>query len=140
LIDDSYNANPDSVRAAIDVLATRAGERWLVLGDMGEVGAAGAAFHREVGEYAKAHGVTRLLTLGALARDVQEVFGAGAEHFETMEALRDVLLKLLAQHDEMIGTVLVKGSRFMQMDKIVTALLATSDHLQKKDSHAALAH
>ncbi|MCL2871550.1 MAG: UDP-N-acetylmuramoyl-tripeptide--D-alanyl-D-alanine ligase [Betaproteobacteria bacterium] len=144
LIDDSYNANPDSVRAAVDVLAARAGERWLVLGDMGEVGAAGAAFHREVGEYARTHGVTRLLTLGVLARDVQTSFGvsanASAEHFETMEALRDTLLKKLTQHDEMIGTVLVKGSRFMQMDKIVTALLAASDSSQQKGSHAALAH
>ncbi len=67
VIDDTYNANPDSVRAAIDVLAEMPGPRWLVLGDMGEVGAQGPAFHREIGEYARARGVDRLLTAGALA-------------------------------------------------------------------------
>ncbi|MCL2298405.1 MAG: UDP-N-acetylmuramoyl-tripeptide--D-alanyl-D-alanine ligase [Proteobacteria bacterium] len=141
LIDDSYNANPDSVRAAVDVLTSRPGgkadERWLVLGDMGEVGEAGAAFHREIGEYARAKGVTRLLTLGTLARHAQAAFGDGAEHFETMETLLDVLRKSLTQHGEASGTVLVKGSRFMQMDKVVTALL---DDAQRKGSHAALAH
>ncbi|MDR2016084.1 MAG: UDP-N-acetylmuramoyl-tripeptide--D-alanyl-D-alanine ligase [Burkholderiales bacterium] len=137
LIDDSYNANPDSVRAAIDVLTSRTGERWLVLGDMGEVGEGGAAFHHEAGEYAKKKGVTRLLTLGVLARHAQTAFGAGAEHFETMETLLDALQERLTQHS---GTVLVKGSRFMQMDKIVAALVAVSNDSQRKDSHAALAH
>ena len=65
VIDDSYNANPDSVRAAIDVLARAEGARWLVLGDMGEVGAGGPAFHREVGEYARERGVDRLDAVGA---------------------------------------------------------------------------
>lgn len=137
LIDDSYNANPDSVREAVDVLTSRSGEYWLVLGDMGEVGEAGAVFHREAGEYARANGVTRLLTLGTLARHAQTAFGAGAEHFETMEALLGALQELLAQHHETAGTVLVKGSRFMQMDKVVTAL---RDNSQWKGAHAALAH
>jgi UDP-N-acetylmuramoyl-tripeptide--D-alanyl-D-alanine ligase len=149
LIDDSYNANPDSVRVAVDVLTSRsderaneqtneqANERWLVLGEMGEVGEAGAAFHREVGEYAKASGVTRLLTLGALARHAQTAFGAGAAHFETMETLLASLREMLAKHNETTGTVLVKGSRFMQMDKVVTALL---DGPQRKNSHVALDH
>jgi UDP-N-acetylmuramoyl-tripeptide--D-alanyl-D-alanine ligase len=108
---------------------------------MGEVGEAGAAFHREVGEYAKANGVTRLLTLGTLARHAQTAFGAGAEHFGTVEALLETLTealrKILTQQNEAVGTVLVKGSRFMQMDKVVTAL---TDNSQRKDSHAALAH
>ncbi|MCL2308957.1 MAG: UDP-N-acetylmuramoyl-tripeptide--D-alanyl-D-alanine ligase [Proteobacteria bacterium] len=129
LIDDSYNANPDSVRAAIDVLASRRNERWLVLGDMGEVGEAGAAFHYEAGEYARAKGVTRLLALGTLARYAQTAFGVGAEHFETMEALLDTLRERLMQHNEVTGTVLVKGSRFMQMDKVAAALMALPDGL-----------
>ncbi len=143
LIDDSYNANPDSVRAAIDVLAARPGERWLVLGDMGEVGDSGAVFHREVGEYARANGVMRLLTLGTLARHAQAAFRSGngdAEHFETMETLLAALRDTLTQHAGGAGTVLVKGSRFMQMDKVVTALVAAFGNSQSKDSHAALAH
>nr|MCU0951800.1 UDP-N-acetylmuramoyl-tripeptide--D-alanyl-D-alanine ligase [Burkholderiaceae bacterium] len=78
LVDDSYNANPDSVRAAIDQLATLPAPRTLVLGDMGEVGAQGPAFHREVGAYAAERGIDALLTLGAAARDAAEAFGAGA--------------------------------------------------------------
>ncbi|MDR2173514.1 MAG: UDP-N-acetylmuramoyl-tripeptide--D-alanyl-D-alanine ligase [Burkholderiales bacterium] len=144
LIDDSYNANPDSVREAIDVLTSRSDrgtdERWLVLGDMGEVGEAGAAFHREIGEYAKASGVTRLLTLGTLARHAQTTFGADAEHFEAMEALLEALRGRLTQHNEATGTVLVKGSRFMQMDKVVTALAAMLGNSQGEDGHAALDH
>ncbi|MDR0770715.1 MAG: UDP-N-acetylmuramoyl-tripeptide--D-alanyl-D-alanine ligase [Burkholderiales bacterium] len=144
LIDDSYNANPDSVLAAIDVLGSRSGERWLVLGDMGEVGEAGAAFHREVGDYAKRSGVTRLLTSGVLARHAQTAFGIGAEHFETTEALLVELREMLTRHGEpyrdVSGTVLVKGSRFMQMDRVVTALVAALGDSQPKDSHAALAH
>ncbi|MDR2710960.1 MAG: UDP-N-acetylmuramoyl-tripeptide--D-alanyl-D-alanine ligase [Burkholderiales bacterium] len=148
-IDDSYNANPDSVRAAVDVLAAQSSkERWLALGDMGEVGEAGEAFHREAGEYAGAKGVTRLLTLGTLARHAQAAFDTdrkhGGEHFETMVALIEALQKMLTQHSETTGTVLVKGSRFMQMDKVVAALMAeaeaTASNTQRKDSHAALAH
>ena len=82
VIDDSYNANPDSVRAAIDVLARAHGERWLALGDMGEVGDQGPAFHREVGEYARIAGLDRLYTAGALAKGSATAFGRGAQHFE----------------------------------------------------------
>src|SRR5262249_28513914 len=80
-IDDSYNANPDSVRAAIDVLAACPGPTVLVLGDMGEVGPQGPAFHREIGTYARARGVTRLLALGDAAAHAVEAFGEGGAHF-----------------------------------------------------------
>jgi UDP-N-acetylmuramoyl-tripeptide--D-alanyl-D-alanine ligase len=122
VIDDSYNANPDSVRAAVDVLAARKHPRWLVLGDMGEVGDAGAAFHAEIGTYARESGVERLLAAGELARDAVRAFGAHAEHFESVDAL--------AQHvadDARAGvTVLVKGSRFMRMERVVAALTGTN--------------
>ncbi len=118
VIDDSYNANPDSVRAAIDVLAEMPGPKWLVLGDMGEVGAQGPAFHREVGAYARARGVDRLLTAGALATESAAAFGAGAETFATVDALGERLA-----HDAPAGaTVLVKGSRFMRMERVVAVL------------------
>ena len=113
VIDDSYNANPDSVRAAIDVLAGCPGPTVLVLGDMGEVGAKGPEFHREVGAYAREKGVARLLALGEAAREAAQAFGAGGRHFDSVEALVG----------EVRGrTVLVKGSRFMRMERVVAAL------------------
>ena len=118
VIDDTYNANPDSVRAAIAVLAGIPGSKCLVLGDMGEVGAQGPAFHEEIGEFARAQGVDRLLAVGALAAATVAAFGAGALHFTSVEAL--------AQHAAATidrgTTVLVKGSRFMRMERVVAAL------------------
>ena len=119
LVDDSYNANPDSVRAAIDVLAELPGPRLLVLGDMGEVGEQGPAFHREAGEHAHASGIEHCFALGDLARHTQAVC-PGARHFDSMEALLAALMDLLPQ----LGSVLVKGSRFMRMERVVEALLA----------------
>jgi UDP-N-acetylmuramoyl-tripeptide--D-alanyl-D-alanine ligase len=116
VIDDSYNANPDSVRAAIDVLAACAAPTVLVLGDMGEVGPQGPAFHREIGAYARARGVTRLLALGDAAGHAVEAFGAGGAHFSDVDTL------VAAVEGR---TVLVKGSRFMKMERIVAALLGT---------------
>jgi UDP-N-acetylmuramoyl-tripeptide--D-alanyl-D-alanine ligase len=116
IIDDTYNANPDSVRAAIDVLVSCPGPTALVLGDMGEVGAQGPQFHREVGEYARERGVARLLALGAATRDAVAGFGAGARHFEDVA---DLVAALAAK------TVLVKGSRFMRMERVVAALTGT---------------
>ncbi len=118
LLDDTYNANPDSVRAAIDVLAAAPSPRWLVLGDMGEVGAQGAAFHREIGEYARAAGVERLLTVGTLAAEASAAFGDGAEHFASVDALAAHLLAAAGEDT----TILVKGSRFMRMERVVAAL------------------
>ena len=123
LIDDSYNANPDSVRAAIDALAARDGERVLVLGDMGEVGHQGAQFHREVGDFARERGVGHLLALGDATRDSVDAFGAGGEHFDAIDALIERARALC----EPGATVLVKGSRFMRMERVVAALAGTAD-------------
>ncbi|HSD44016.1 MAG TPA: UDP-N-acetylmuramoyl-tripeptide--D-alanyl-D-alanine ligase, partial [Burkholderiales bacterium] len=120
VIDDTYNANPDSVRAAIDVLAGSERPRVLVLGDMGEVGAQGEAFHEEVGRYAKECGIDRLIAVGKLARAAAREFGAGGEHLESIEAViaRAQGLTVLK------GTILVKGSRFMRMERVVEHLVA----------------
>ena len=118
VIDDSYNANPDSVRAAIDVLASCPAPTALVLGDMGEVGEHGAEFHREVGTYARTQGVSQLLALGDATRHAVEAFGEGARHFASVE---DLLSKIKAT------TVLVKGSRFMRMERVVAALTGSPE-------------
>ena len=123
LIDDSYNANPDSVRAAIDALMALPAPRILVLGDMGEVGEHGPEFHREVGEYAALRGVEHLLLLGDASRETAAAFGARAEHFEDAAALAVRALEL-AQPP---ATVLVKGSRFMRMERVVAALVRRAD-------------
>lgn len=118
IIDDTYNANPDSVKAAIAVLAQAAGAKWLVLGDMGEVGDRGPAFHREIGEYARAVGVDRLLAVGELARHAVEAFGPGGKHYADQDSLVDELNAL----PERGTSVLVKGSRFMKMEHVVERL------------------
>jgi UDP-N-acetylmuramoyl-tripeptide--D-alanyl-D-alanine ligase len=114
LIDDSYNANPDSVRAAIDVLAACPAPTVLVLGDMGEVGEHGAEFHREVGAYARSRGIGALYALGEASREAVQAYGAGARHFDKPEVLAAALPRE--------ATVLVKGSRFMKMERVVAAL------------------
>ncbi len=121
LIDDTYNANPDSVRAAIDVLASLPGPRWLVLGDMGEVGAQGPAFHREVGAYAQSRGVQTLWVVGPLSLHAAQAFD-GARHFETVHDL----VTALPEAPE-CSAVVVKGSRYMKMEQVVSALLTMSD-------------
>lgn len=121
LIDESYNANPDSVRAAIDVLAASPAPRTLVLGDMGEVGARGPEFHREVGAYARARGIERLLALGELARESVAAFGAGARHCATIDELH----REVEQAARAGGTLLVKGSRFMRLERVIAALNRT---------------
>ena len=118
LIDDSYNANPDSVRAAIDVLAALPAPTILVLGDMGEVGERGAEFHKEVGAYARAQNISSLFTLGDATRDAVESFGAAGYHAGSLEDLLYVVRKSATSG----ATVLVKGSRFMQMERVVAAL------------------
>jgi UDP-N-acetylmuramoyl-tripeptide--D-alanyl-D-alanine ligase len=118
VIDDTYNANPDSVRAAIDVLEDAPTPRWLVLGDMGEVGEGGPAFHREVGRYARDAGIDRLLAFGPLSAETAAAFGAGADHFATIEALAQEVAATAAAGT----TVLVKGSRSMRMERVVAAL------------------
>jgi UDP-N-acetylmuramoyl-tripeptide--D-alanyl-D-alanine ligase len=122
VIDDTYNANPDSVRAAIDVLAARAAPRVLILGDMGEVGTEGPEFHREIGRYAKQAGIERLLAAGVQARESVTAFGAGAEHFDDVDALATRAVSSMPAN----ATVLVKGSRFMRMERVVAALTGTA--------------
>ena len=122
LIDDSYNANPDSVCAAIDVLAAAPGAKLLLLGDMGELGERGEEFHREVGRYARERGIDRLYATGALCRAAVEAFGKGARHFATVEELIAAAQDRLAPRT----TVLVKGSRFMRMERVVQALAGES--------------
>jgi len=116
LIDDTYNANPDSARAAIDVLAALPAPRWLVLGDMGEVGDQGPAFHREVGAYAHERGIESLWAVGAESANTVAGF-AGARAFLAVE-------ELIAALDEapQAASILVKGSRFMRMERVVAAL------------------
>ena len=125
VIDDTYNANPDSVRAAIAVLARVAGARWLVLGDMGELGDQGVAFHREIGEYARAAGIDRLLTTGELAAHAVASFGPGGEHFQDIETLIAATDAKLRSNGAAV-TLLVKGSRFMRMERVVAALTAAA--------------
>jgi UDP-N-acetylmuramoyl-tripeptide--D-alanyl-D-alanine ligase len=118
VIDDSYNANPDSMRAAIDVLASVPGKRIFVMGDMGEAGVAAGQFHDEIGGYAKSHGIDRLLCVGELAEAAAANFGGGGEHFLRLEDLVGTLIKELGPQT----TVLVKGSRFMRMERVVEAI------------------
>ncbi len=121
-LDDTYNANPDSVKAALAVLAQQPGRKILVLGDMGELGRDAPAMHAQIGLAAKAAGVDRLLALGDLTRETVGAFGAGAMHFERIQ-------ELLAELENALGpdvTVLVKGSRFMQMERVVQSF--TEEH------------
>ena len=117
LVDDSYNANPDSVRAAIDVLAQSATPRLLVLGDMGEVGNQGEAFHTEAGEYAQQLHIEHVLTLGELSLHTSAACH-NAVHCHSMDELVKRVHALLPT----LATVLVKGSRFMRMERVVQAL------------------
>jgi UDP-N-acetylmuramoyl-tripeptide--D-alanyl-D-alanine ligase len=119
VIDDTYNANPASMKAAIDVLAARKGEKLLVLGDMGELGDDAAAMHAEVGAYARQAGVNSLYVLGELSHEMVKAFGLGAQHFDTPDAL----VWSLANRMNDFSTVLVKGSRFMQMERVVGLII-----------------
>ena len=122
LVDDSYNANPDSFRAAIDVLATLPQPQLLVMGDMGEVGDQGPQFHAEAGAYARERGISRLFALGASSTHAVEACGPAAQHFEDMASLLAAVQASLPE----VGSVLVKGSRFMKMEQVVQALQAQS--------------
>jgi UDP-N-acetylmuramoyl-tripeptide--D-alanyl-D-alanine ligase len=128
LIDDSYNANPQSVAAAITVLAARPGQRWLVLGDMRELGPDAARLHGEVGERAREAGIHALWTVGEFAGQASQAFGAGGRHFGTQAELIDALQHALASD----AHCLVKGSRGSRMDRVVDALLGRGEA-----SHAA---
>ncbi|MBI1732211.1 MAG: UDP-N-acetylmuramoyl-tripeptide--D-alanyl-D-alanine ligase [Gammaproteobacteria bacterium] len=119
VLDDTYNANPASLDAALAVLSEIPGRRWLVLGDMGELGARGPEFHARAGESARRAGVERMFALGELSRHAVEEFGAGASHYPSVETLNASLRPALAGD----VTVLVKGSRAMSMERVVAAIL-----------------
>ncbi|HJQ62732.1 MAG TPA: UDP-N-acetylmuramoyl-tripeptide--D-alanyl-D-alanine ligase [Burkholderiales bacterium] len=123
LLDDTYNANPDSVRAAIALLAQAPGTRLLVLGDMGELGPQAPDLHAEVGEAARVAGIEILYTLGDLSAHATRAFGSGASHFTRMEDLLAEVEKRLQPN----VTALVKGSRFMRMERVVQAFAVGVD-------------
>lgn len=133
LVDDSYNANPGSVAAAIDTLAASGEEAWLVLGDMRELGADEVALHAQAGARAKAAGIARLYTLGTLSKAASDAFGDGARAFASHADLADVLSAELRAGVR----VLVKGSRGSAMDRIVKALLAADAVADKGEADAA---
>ncbi len=134
LVDDSYNANPDSVRAAIDMLAGLPGPHWLVLGDMGEVGTQGPLFHREVGAYARERGIEHFWTAGTLCAHAAQAYDAArvggsdgsggpahpARHFDSAQAIVAALPSL--GQAPAAASVLVKGSRFMKMEQVIAVL------------------
>lgn len=119
LIDDTYNANPDSMKAALDVLKGQAMNAVFVMGDMGELGADAEAMHAEIGRYAKDSGIRQLFALGKMSQAAVQAFGPQAQHFESLTSLVEALNKAVTAQD----TVLVKGSRFMQMERVVQALV-----------------
>lgn len=131
ILDDTYNANPDSVRAGIDVLAATAGHKILVLGDMGEVGRTSAQVHDEIGGYAKSKGVDALYALGEMSAVAARNFGDGGQHFPSVEALVAALTKSLNAET----VVLVKGSRFMRMERVADALAAVHNGAPSKESN-----
>jgi UDP-N-acetylmuramoyl-tripeptide--D-alanyl-D-alanine ligase len=123
VIDDSYNANPGSVRAAMDVLAACNGNRIFVLGDLAELGQDAEQLHAQLGDYAKQKEINRLFTQGKLSRNASDAFAAGAQHFDTREQLITELTKLATPGT----TILIKGSRSAKMDLVVSALCAIGD-------------
>jgi UDP-N-acetylmuramoyl-tripeptide--D-alanyl-D-alanine ligase len=133
LVDDSYNANPGSVAAAIATLAQGEGEGWLVLGDMAELGPEAESLHAQIGAQARAAGLARLWTVGNLTRAASAAFGPAAAHFSSQGELLEALREALARHpDAGRLRLLVKGSRSSAMDKVVAALQADAG-----DGHAA---
>ena len=118
VIDDSYNANPDSMRAGIAVLAATPGRKILVIGDMGEIGEQSFQYHDEIGGYAKSEGVDFLFGLGEMSEVAARNFGEGGFHFSKVD---DLVAALKAELNE-DTVVLVKGSRFMKMERVVDAI------------------
>ena len=125
LIDDSYNANPSSMRAAIEVLATLSGRKWLVLGDMGELGAFAADAHTDIGEFARAQGIERLYATGPLMQRAVESFGAGARWYGAAAELTAALHEALRGAGPEVR-LLVKGSRSNRLERVVEALTGTT--------------
>jgi UDP-N-acetylmuramoyl-tripeptide--D-alanyl-D-alanine ligase len=129
LIDDTYNANPESMKAALSVLGACAGKRIFVMGDMGELGESAGEMHAEIGLFARRAGAHRLFALGEESAAAAKAFGEGAVHFDSAEAL----IAALRPEIEARSAILVKGSRFMRMERVVDALVgrlaeARGDH------------
>jgi UDP-N-acetylmuramoyl-tripeptide--D-alanyl-D-alanine ligase len=127
LIDDSYNANPSSMRAAIEVLASLDGRKWLVLGEMAELGVFGPQAHAEIGEFARTAGIERLYATGALMAGAVAGFGAGAHWFADTAALSAALSAALTEAGSELR-LLVKGSRSNRLERVVDALTGTAAH------------
>jgi UDP-N-acetylmuramoyl-tripeptide--D-alanyl-D-alanine ligase len=123
IVDDSYNANPSSVQAAIEVLAGLSGRRWMVFGDMAELGQTGPESHREIGRLARSRGIERLYTFGPLAGLAAETFGAGAERYSDMQALISALAPALKPDVRL----LIKGSRCNRLERVVLAVAIAPD-------------
>lgn len=119
IFDDSYNANPTSVKAALDTLAKYSGERIIILGDMGELGPEAENFHRDIGLYAKKTGVQQLFAIGKLMRHAVDAFGKGAYHFADHDSLSNAVKEILNANT----TVLVKGSKSAKMGKVVEKII-----------------
>ena len=131
VVDDTYNANPDSMRAAIDVLAALPGPRLLVVGDMGEVGDQGPLFHAEAGAHAKTRGIELVFALGDQSAHVVDSFGAAGVHHSGIDSLNAAVVAALPE----VGSVLVKGSRFMKMERVVAAITATQQQKQASEEN-----
>lgn len=127
LIDDTYNANPDSMKAAIDVLANQQGKQIFVMGDMAELGVDAAQMHADIGLYAKQKGIPQLLAFGEFSQQACQTFGENAQHFTNLDALVACLKSSMQANT----TVLIKGSRFMQMERVVEAIVAA---IEEKDA------
>jgi UDP-N-acetylmuramoyl-tripeptide--D-alanyl-D-alanine ligase len=136
LLDDSYNSNPDSMKVAIDSLAEMDVPRLIVMGDMGEVGEQGLAFHAEAGNYAQKKGIQKLFALGDLSKEAAKHFNS-AQHFKTIEDLTDAVTQEIGN----IKSVLVKGSRFMKMERVSKHIMAfdknNKNMNEKEASHVA---
>ena len=122
IIHDAYNANPASLAAALHTLAAEGGRNWLVLGDMRELGANAEPLHAQSGEQARLAGFERLFALGEHSQAAVAAFGAGAQHFNSAEDLHSALEQELQNAGTLLPLVLIKGSRGMRMERIVTAL------------------
>jgi UDP-N-acetylmuramoyl-tripeptide--D-alanyl-D-alanine ligase len=121
ILDDTYNANVASVRAAIDLLSSFAGRKLLVLGDMGELGEKASYYHQQVGEYAQEKGISQLYSLGVLSQYASQVFAGQGQHFTDLRALTQAINADLADEQCDIN-ILVKGSRSAKMELVVQAL------------------
>ena len=132
LIDDTYNANVESIKAATGLLASYPGIRVLVLGDMAELGSDARSYHQEVGEYAKSSGINYLFTLGVLSQSTSDAFEGNGRHFSSREQLVSCLTQLLKQESQQIS-ILVKGSRSAHMEHVVQEIIAWQNSQPKQE-------